>query len=187
MWSRMHAQDWQQMYETLQYQYNPIWNKDGTISETEEESRSGTRTTEGSDGNTRTLNTQSVSQLSGTDTVSESGEENSTTTNSVNAYNSGTGTEHDKSVVGSSWSSERSVTYGKTDTGSDTGTITDSGSRTETAEDSGSSSRSFTRKEYGNIGVTMTQQMVREQRSVIMNFYQYIIGAFKERFCILIW
>ena len=40
---------------------------------------------------------------------------------------------------------------------------------------------------FGNIGVTTTQAMIREQRAIIMNMYQYIIGAFKERFCILLW
>ena len=195
MWSKMHQLDWQQMYETLLYNYNPIWNKDGTVKEEEStsgsEDRTGSRTTQGSDGNTRTLNTTETDTLSGNDTVNESGTEDATTTNSVNAYNSGTGTEHDRSVIDSDWETEKTIAYGKIDTRRDTGTITEAGTRMETVTDSGENTqtgtRDYERREYGNIGVTMTRQMIREQRNIIMNFYQYIIGAFKERFCILVW
>ena len=194
-WSQLHQTDWQQMYETMLYHYNPIWNKDGTVSEeetgTSAGSSSGSRTLQGSDGNTRTLNTTNTDTLSGQDVISESGSEDATTTNSVNAFNSGTGTEHDKSVIDSDWSSSKTVEYGKVDTGRATGTITDTGTRSETTTDSGqtsgNTSRSYERKEQGNIGVTTTQAMIREQRAIIMNMYQYIIGAFKERFCIMIW
>jgi len=194
-WSKMHKLDWQQTYETMLYNYNPIWNKDGMVTESESEEKTGStegsRTRSGTQGNTRTLNTTDTDTLSGSDVVSDGGEENSTTTNSVNAYNSGTPTEHDRSVLDSDWSSEKTIEYGKVNTQRGTGTITDAGTESETVteggESSGASSRVYSRKEQGNIGVTTTQAMIREQRAIIMNMYQYIIGAFKERFCILIW
>lgn len=41
---------------------------------------------------------------------------------------------------------------------------------------------------HGNIGVTSTQQMIREQRDVeLFNLYDIIIEDFKMRFCILIY
>lgn len=255
LWSRMHALDWQQYYETLFYHYNPIWNKDGVI--TDRGSSAGTsgntRTVQGNDsrqrenGNVRTLNTrddnehvintQEISSKtldnvrtldtaesnaqSGSDRVQETGSDDNTTVNSVNAFNAGSPTEHDRTVSDEDWSNSKQIIYGKEENGTNTGTITDeqtgsgsvantgtitdgrsntgtitdegtgseSGEHEEIIQDSGNSSGTTEneRIEHGNIGVTMTQQMIREQRDVIMNFYQYIIGQFKERFCILIW
>ena len=174
-WSKMHKLDWQQTYETMLYHYNPIWNKDGTIAENES-GENGELS-----GNTRTLGTTITDTQSGNDQVYAAGADDATTTNSVNAFDSGSPTEHDRSVLDDDWSDNKTITYGKVDTRKDSGTITDAGNR------SGSSSRSYERIEKGNIGVTTTQAMIREQRSIIMNMYQYIIGAFKERFCVLIW
>ena len=40
----------------------------------------------------------------------------------------------------------------------------------------------------GNIGVTMTQTMIREERSISeFDIYQYIIDDFKGRFCLLLY
>lgn len=45
-----------------------------------------------------------------------------------------------------------------------------------------------TRTVKGNIGVTTTQQMIDEQRrSVKFNIYDYIIGSFKARFCVMVY
>ena len=35
IWSAYRVSVWQSLYDTTQYEYNPIWNKDGTITETE--------------------------------------------------------------------------------------------------------------------------------------------------------
>lgn len=44
------------------------------------------------------------------------------------------------------------------------------------------------RREYGNIGVTTTQQMIQAERDVVQfDMYEYIIADFKERFCIMIY
>lgn len=41
---------------------------------------------------------------------------------------------------------------------------------------------------WGNIGVTTTQQMIKEQREVVkFNLSDYIIDEFKRRFCLLIY
>lgn len=42
--------------------------------------------------------------------------------------------------------------------------------------------------EGGNIGVTMTQEMIRQQREIIsVNFYDHLVDEFKSRFCLLIY
>lgn len=44
------------------------------------------------------------------------------------------------------------------------------------------------RTEGGNIGVTMTQEMIRQQRDVVMfNLYDVIVQEFKSRFCLMIY
>ena len=98
--------------------------------------------------------------------------------------------------------------YGRTDTHSVTGFDTnslstasqehaggsDSLSRSDSYSNSGTNSGSYsdtqtlTRTEHGNIGVTTTQQMMKEEReAAVFNVYDYIIEAFKERFCIMIY
>lgn len=45
-----------------------------------------------------------------------------------------------------------------------------------------------TRRAYGNIGVTTTQQMIEQEReTVLYNMFQIIIDDFKMRFCLLIY
>lgn len=60
--------------------------------------------------------------------------------------------------------------------GTDTGDITDTGTLTRE------------RTEKGNIGITTTQQMIKEEREVSQfNMYDYIVRSFKERFCIMVY
>ena len=59
-WSRKSLPVWQELYDTTQYEYNPIWNKDGTFTETE------TRNLAGTSSNTETRNLAGGSQDTGT-------------------------------------------------------------------------------------------------------------------------
>ena len=53
---------------------------------------------------------------------------------------------------------------------------------------SGSDTGSITRTEQGNIGVTTSQQMLKEEYEVSeMNPYSYIVDSFKSRFCLLVY
>lgn len=220
-WSASHHEIWQHLYETTQYEYNPIWNKDGTIIDTETrnlaaghtdtETRnlaSGSSTTEtrnltGSEDTTETRN------LTGSDDTTETrnlaGTEDSTTTHSTSAYDSAsTFTNRDKTELDKDTSDTGSVTTEKdtteggtittekdttdggtvsvTGTGSDTGTV----SRQYTSSDTGTVTHQ--RTEQGNIGITTTQQMIKEEREIaLFNVYTYITESFKERFCILVY
>lgn len=54
--------------------------------------------------------------------------------------------------------------------------------------DSGSITHDNERHEYGNIGVTTTQQMIEAERALVrFNIYDVIIESFKDRFCILLY
>lgn len=119
-WSFSECDVWSKLYETTVLEYNPIWNKDGTIS------------------------------------VEQKGEYNNdgTNTTSVKGFNSDSWAEHTQ------------------------GRITESGDTTG-AE---------IRREQGNIGVTTTQEMIRQERDVAeFNIYAYIADSFKKRFCLLIY
>lgn len=124
VWARVHKLEWLKLWQSTIYKYNPIWNKDGTYTET----RSG----------------------------------------------------------------GGSTTYGRTDTNNVTGFDTNSFSPNEQNVAGGTDSNLFndslTRTESGNIGVTTTQQMLKEEReAAVFNIYDHIIEAFKKRFCIMIY
>lgn len=115
-WSVAMTDVFQKMYDTTTLVYNPIWNKDGTITED-----------------------------------IETGAE-SENTSSVKGFNSSSWADHTK------------------------GSGTASGTERRT------------RKEQGNIGVTTTQQMLREEREVsLFNIYDFIADDFKQKFCLMIY
>ena len=46
----------------------------------------------------------------------------------------------------------------------------------------------ITRTEHGNIGVTMTQEMITREREVVQfNLYDFIMNDFKAQFCVAVW
>lgn len=65
---------------------------------------------------------------------------------------------------------------------SETGSITDSGTNTGTV------GNIIEKRDFGNIGVTKTQEMIRDEREIVkFNIYDYIIDSFKHRFCIMLY
>lgn len=124
VWSAKESSVWSALQATKEYVYNPIWNKDGTYSETETRNLTGTGS--------------------------------NTTNSNVAAYNATT-LQPASQEVGSG-------------TTTDTGTIT------------------TTRTEQGNIGVTTTQQMIKEEREIQeFNMIGYITESFKHRFCLMVY
>lgn len=115
-WSTGSQYAWNKLAATLELEYNPIWNKDGVITETERTEGTG----------------EGVQQVSAFD--------------SQNFENRGK------------------------DTASSTG------------------ERTFERVEQGNIGVTTTQAMIKEERAVAdYNIYDVIASDFKNRFCVMVY
>lgn len=155
-WSHAQASVWDKLWESTQFDYNPIWNKDGTITESRDI--------------TETRNLKRASDF--TDTHNLKLERDYDETNDRSAYNASTYQHVDKKVVN--------------DDTSDTGTLRSAGSAddTGTVRDAGT----ITRRETGNIGVTTTQQMIKEEREIDQfSMYDYIVRAFKERFCLLVY
>lgn len=55
-------------------------------------------------------------------------------------------------------------------------------------EDAGKSNSVHKGYVHGNIGVTTTQKMIREEREIVnYDIYQVIVQDFQERFCLMVW
>ena len=171
-WTDKEYTVWEELQKTKEYVYNPIWNKDGNVTETE--TRNLTKRDAGSGSKTTTEDL-----LTTIDTTGEnSGEGDSE--NSIMGYNSTNYEKKDKNESSSSAEYEDHVT----NTGDNTITHADSHDYTET--DTGTITH--TRTETGNIGVTTTQQMIKEQREVVQfNIYDFILESFKKRFCLMVY
>ena len=204
IWSAKEKPVWQKMYNTTCYKYNPIWNKDGKTVWTESQSGSGnktetetgTKTGKGSssttDDFTSTSDTTNKTTGNGSNTRSGSDE----TTGKVSAYNS---TDFQNREQSNSTNSETNNTE-STENFTGTGTVTNKGekinnsSSDETSnvsretKDSSNGTTTHEQNETGNIGVTMTQQMITAEREIAtFNIIDFIIDDFKERFCLRIY
>lgn len=136
IWSKKEKENWQKLYDTTQFVYNPIWNVDAHIRETE----------------TRNLE----NTYRGTETG------NGVNTNSKTGYNS-----YDLAVAEQD---HLDNVVNRDDSGKENGTVTRETER------------------GGNIGVTMTQQLIEAEREVDkFNVYDIICESFKRRFCLLIY
>lgn len=132
IWSTKNAWKWEKLYETMNFVYNPIWNKDGTITET----------------------VQAADEGAGTNTGSVTSE------NQVSGYNVNSYSPESKNVTSpdTAWTENRS--------------------RGETR----------TRQEQGNIGLTSTQELIRQEREVSdFSIYDVITEDFKKEFCLLVY
>lgn len=212
LWCQQNIDRWNKLYQTTQYDYNPIDNYDRSETRTwdeersEDEKRKGTGETvhRGSDTTTRTPNltetysatTSQNGTTTGTsqDTQNESAETNRSAFNS-SAYqplemktrtaqeNSNvSGTSHNETTDSSSTSYAGTETT-KLDRNTSDSTTTSAG--IETTENK---THSETIHAHGNIGVTTTQQMIDAERSILnFNMYDLITEEFLAEFCILIY
>ena len=184
VWSHKQLHIWQHLYETTQYEYNPIENYDRN--ETGTDTGSGMTTHGGADS-------EQISRTEGgseTDTLTNSGTDRTTsssdTLHKIAGFNSaalvdqsqdvGTGTsalthgkvEQDVTQFGKTENISNAKTYGQT--------ITDTNNGTHTL------------RAHGNIGVTTTQEMIEQERKIaLFNIYDAIIKDYIYRFCLLVY
>lgn len=163
-WAAAEQLIWQKLYESLHFDYNPIWNKDGTVVETEARNHISKNFDSGSESSRS-------EGMTGRD-VSASGEN----TEQVSAYNTSEFNNRNKNTAKNS--SQENI-------------VSDSEIGSEKAEDRegyDADDRTYSRTEQGNIGLTSTQQLIREQREVVQfDIYDYIAQSFKKRFCICVY
>lgn len=192
-WSRMELANWEWLFSTQHYEYNPIWNVD--VKESTRDDRKETRNLRGTNYETRNLSgtNNETRNLSGSDTGTVKNDKTGTDTtiNYVSAYND---------VSGNTQSNKQTTTYGNsnletrnlnsTDTGTDNFSSTDTGTDNYDSTDTGTIDHNDKLEYYkrGNQGTTTTQQMIREEQELAkINFDDYIIEEFKKRFCLLVY
>lgn len=187
-WSAAEVQNWNKLYDTTVLDYNPIWNKDGTVTETEKHIKNNNYT-DVTDGTIA-----DHSSTNGTQNTETSGNENTNTTNNTNekdyvfGFNSENAAQSGQTVTDDT---------GNTNTGRSENSNTNSSASTDATTTNNTNfkhdekeniDREYTRTEQGNIGITTTQQMINEEREVDkFNLMDYIIDRFKQRFCLLVY
>lgn len=208
-WSRKNASIWQKLYDTCCLKYNPIWNVDGNVTTTRQNSQTGSTEINDTDEKTGQRNTDTEYTEDGTNTRTGSEtnvrtdnllkDTSNTNTRSVAAYDSSTWQNESKNEETGQEANTGTVQDVKTynsvlDTAHKYGTDnteetwTESGSATRTVGDTKSGTESESTRRTGNIGVTTTQSMVEEERAAAQfSFYDFIIRDFKKNFCLLIY
>ena len=218
VWSSKQLDIWNRLYATTQYEYNPIENynryEEGSDSGSGSTRHTGTDTTAETTAHGGTDRTTRENELGGSDAyetnTTHSGEDGDTGASDSAHWIAGfdsvpSGT--DDGLVKQTKDSETAqnrhdyghvvdetgeTTYGKTE--SETGSTTYG--KTETKNGSMTHGETITTENdgehelhaHGNIGVTTTQKLIREQREVDkFNLYDIITDEFKMRFCILVY
>ena len=171
-WSKKQVPIWTELYNSTQFEYNPIWNVDGTVVEERDLAGTDYRT----DDHTTERTHDDTMERTHDDTLERTHDDTLTTDNDVYGYNSATAAPESKVTAD----------HDGTITDAHTGTITDTDTGTINHDTTDTGSITTTRT--GNIGVTSTQSLIKEQREVVQfNIMDYIINDFKNRFCLLVY
>ena len=198
-WSAAQLPTWVDVWRTMLYKYNPIWNKDGTIHErrdtgfnnTGSTTSTGTVTTDQDTSDTGTIVTDQ--DTTDTGTVGRTGSSSGSTENQVTGYDTNAYSPNKKDLTSGSASETTTNNLAGTNDVTETHNLHGTNDTTVTNNLAGTSAEGgtafdvFERTETGNIGVTTTQQMIKEQREIALNFYDMICQAFKKQFCVMVW
>lgn len=170
VWSQKELPVWDKLYDTTQYDYNPIENynryEEGTHDDVDMHTQSGTDTHTDTDTHTGTDTTSAERKdehyIAAFDSVASGNDDG--LQKQTRDESEGTTT----ATYGSTYTNNGGVTYGKTINESNQG--------------------AHTLHAHGNIGVTTTQKLIKEERAIdLFNLYDIIIESFKMRFCILVY
>lgn len=210
IWFQAHLWNFERAVRLINEEYNPLWNKDGTQTITRELNRTEDETTardvstdntgmetnveSGSESNRMDYNSQAQEVMDDDTTFSET--ESGTNIHSVKGFNATDWQETDKDTSTKSRSGggtdDRTTTT--TNSGNDTGTKTFGKNDTltlntnvntddDTQRDLGvAESETITQRDFGNIGVTMSQDMFRSEAKLLreFNLYQWIAMYFDD-------
>lgn len=199
-WAKVHARTFQKWVDALAIAYDPLNNYDRT----EEMQESGMEARNRNHDNNINDNEFEASNgsvdRSGKNTASTVGATNdktkieSTTTNSVSAFDSSGWSNADKSVVGSETNADGSSMQTTSGSDSDSTTSNDSRMNSKAVSDKGTDNESALNtvqrklRAFGNIGVTTSQQMLQSELEVAAwNLYEHITDLFLDEFCVLLY
>lgn len=195
VWSAKQIDIWNRLYATTQYEYNPIENynryETGSNSGSGRTTHSGTDTTTeatthgGTDRRTENIESGGEDTTTGTDTKGHwiAGYDAPTPTSADDGLFKQTRDQDDAETTteyGRTEEIQESKTYGET--------INKTGGLTHGEQIATTNDGEHELHAHGNIGVTTTQKLIKEQRQVdLFNLYDIIIEDFKMRFCILVY
>jgi len=183
VWSHKMLPVWQHLYDTTMYEYDPIQNYNRT--ETETINGEGNRVHSGTDSTT----------TGGTDTTTHGGQNshNQTTTNtgdnrhSIAGFDSVPTANSDGLVLNDTDDAHSTEIINGSDTFGKTETLQHGRTEQMVHGEQIADTTETTRETHtsGNIGVTTTQKMIREEREIAeFNIYDRMIRDFINRFCI---
>lgn len=167
MWSKKELPIWEKLKATTEYDYNPIWNTDAEYTTIDK---------------TTTVRNEIVDSNSKTSTNTEyytdtNNSQDRTDTLEVSAFNDGLEDAQKNIIDGEGTESTSADSSGNTN--SDLNSNTDENTQV---------TYEHRNERHGNIGVTTTQSMIKEERDVVkFNIIDFIIDSFKNRFCILVY
>lgn len=176
MWSRKWFRTFERWQKALSIDYEPLYNYDRYEDISEE--RAGESKHDGS--NTRSIKTNDseneVTDYGGTDSTA------TTTENSRSAFDSSNYSPHDKSTTESDGESKSTTDRDLTRNSivSDDDTSADASTSSDQMKHTGHL--------YGNIGVTTSQQMLRDELDISeWNIYEHIKDIFAQEFLLLVY
>ena len=159
-WSHTEQHVWEKLADTMDLQYNPIYNLDVTWEETRTPDLIRTRTP----NLTETRSPDLTNQRTNDDTI----------TDKVQGFND------------TDWADARRTSSGGNVTDHQSGVEQTQHTGNETETEKGK--EVTVNRRFGNQGVTMTQDMIEKERDVVQfNLYDYICKSFKNRFCLLVY
>ena len=177
-WSKTRVPVWDHMWETTQYEYNPIENYNRIEIGTDIDTHSGTDY----NANVLTRSGSDTESHSGTDTVTDTPD----TSHYVAAYDSVASGDNDGLVK---QTRDEGEIISETEYNSDRTTEYDSSDSTQGSLTHGHVlTKGHQLNVHGNIGTVTTQDMVIQEREIaIFNLYEFMIQDIKNRFCILVY
>lgn len=173
LWSSKHQRTFAKWIEALNLEYNPLDNYDRTEEITDTGAERGTSSRQGSNSSQTTKQTSEQHDVTNTN--------GGTSQNDVYAY--------DQSSIPSP-KDRRTDSFTSRDAGSssvsDGGSV--SGSETESGTNNKDTETHHTARIRGNIGVTTSMQLLKEQLALVeWNVYDHIADLFVDEFCIQVY
>jgi hypothetical protein len=176
-WSNKQLHVWTELAKTLEYEYEPLWNKDYHVSSSEDRTFRGTEDVTTNTDDDKSYSESSTGNRNGSGTNTGSG----TDLHTVYGFNSNDDAPESKDTTNNTVTSSDTVTSSNTTTSTDNRDIVETIDR-DTSDIGNIKNESW---ERGNIGVMSTQDLIKQQREVVQfNLMDYIIKDFKNRFCL---
>lgn len=207
-WFRYKKPIFQKLWETMNYEYNPIENYDRKEEYIRDNLQNGVILS--TDNNAR-KNKEDVSEstvldgqeiISGNETIDSTGKVTKNIDNSdtflTSAFNETTWANKDKTerkekdiddtIAQNKTVNRNDNSHHDDNTRNENITRGDNDVSSHTNENYNNASEKFKTRAHGNIGVTTTQQMIESERNVVkFHVYDYIAREFESQFCLLVY